>query len=330
MNDALGRPLRDLRISVTDRCNLRCRYCMPAEIFGPDHAFLHPKALLSFDQIEAVARAGASLGVRKLRLTGGEPLLRPHLPDLVARLARIEGIEEVALTSNGLLLPRQARALRAAGLARVTVSLDSLCPSTFGAMNGLGVPPEKVIAGIEAALAAGLGVKINTVVQRGRNDDDLADFWRKIRHLGSVRFIEYMDVGASNTWNMAEVLPSAEVRARLEEDFSPLPPKTEGEVATRFLSESGHEVGFISSVTEPFCGGCTRLRLSAVGALYTCLFATEGHDLRPLLNETVNPKRIAEAIAAIWQQRNDRYSEQRSENSTKDRRGRLEMSFIGG
>ncbi|MFC6592701.1 GTP 3',8-cyclase MoaA [Deinococcus lacus] len=333
--DHLGRPLRDLRISVIDRCNLRCTYCMPAEVFGPDYAFLPQSELLSFDEIERVARVMVGLGTQKLRITGGEPLLRRDLPLLIERLSAIPGVTDLAMTTNGLLLPRLAPALAQAGLQRVTVSLDSLDAEVFGQMNGLGVGPERVLSGIEAALAAGLGVKVNTVVERGVNDTGLAELWRGLRKQATVRFIEFMDVGNHNGWNRERVLPSAEVLSRLASGegeplvFTPLPSRHPGEVASRFRSSSGHEVGLISSVTAPFCGSCSRLRLSATGQLYTCLFATQGHDLRAPLRAGATDAELSDSIRRLWTQRRDRYSEERGEQGDTQRQ-RVEMSFIGG
>ncbi|WP_034385398.1 GTP 3',8-cyclase MoaA [Deinococcus sp. YIM 77859] len=330
--DRLGRPLRDLRVSVTDRCNLRCTYCMPAEVFGPDYAFLPRAELLSFEEIERLVRAFVALGVRKLRLTGGEPLLRRDLPDLIAQLCRIEGIEDIALTTNGLLLPRLAASLKAAGLQRVTVSLDSLDPDIFGRMNGRGVHPQRVLDGIEAALRAGLRVKVNTVVQRGVNDEGLRELWLALREQAVVRFIEFMDVGNHNGWNLEAVVPSGEVLARLSDDgtgaeFRPVNPSYRGEVAARYRNAEGHEVGLISSVTAPFCGDCSRARLSAVGVLYTCLFAAAGTDLRAPLRAGASNEALQALIAGVWQDRRDRYSEERGEVT---RARKVEMSHIGG
>ncbi|GAA5534610.1 GTP 3',8-cyclase [Deinococcus aluminii] len=330
--DRLGRPLRDLRISVTDRCNLRCTYCMPASVFGPDYAFLPRAELLTFEEIERLSRAFVALGVRKLRLTGGEPLLRRDLPELVARLSGIEGVDDIALTTNGLLLPRLAADLKAAGLKRVTVSLDSLDPEVFGQMNGLNVHPQRVLDGIEAALKAGLGVKVNTVVQRGVNDAGLRELWLALREQAVVRFIEFMDVGNHNGWNLDAVVPSREVLARLSAngtgaEFQPVNPHYRGEVAARHQDGAGHEVGLISSVTAPFCGDCSRARLSAVGVLYTCLFADQGTDLRAPLRAGADDAALRELIAGVWQGRRDRYSEERGE-VTRERK--VEMSHIGG
>lgn len=334
MLDLLGRPLRDLRISVTDRCNLRCTYCMPADVFGPDYAFLPRAELLSFEEIERLARAFVALGVRKLRVTGGEPTLRRDLPTLIAALAAIPDVEDVAMTTNGLLLPRVAADLKAAGLRRVTVSIDSLDPEVFGRMNGLGTHPQKVMDGIEAALTAGLGVKVNTVVQRGVNDAGLRELWLALRELAPVRFIEFMDVGNHNGWNLDSVVPSREVLARLgggagAAHFQPLRADYRGEVASRYADPEGREVGLISSVTAPFCGDCSRARISAVGVLYTCLFASGGTDLRAALRAGASDAALRELIAGVWAGRNDRYSEERGE-ATVALRPKVEMSHIGG
>ncbi|MDV6374361.1 GTP 3',8-cyclase MoaA [Deinococcus sp. ZS9-10] len=334
--DQLGRPLRDLRISVTDRCNLRCTYCMPAEIFGSDYAFLPRAELLSFEEIERLARTFVSLGVEKLRITGGEPTLRRDLPELISRLARIDGVQDIALTTNGLLLPRLAPALREAGLDRVTVSIDSLDPEVFGRMNGLGTHPKKVLDGIDAALSAGLGVKINTVVQRGVNEEGLRNLWLALRDKAVLRFIEFMDVGNHNGWNLDSVVPSREVLARLSADgtgaeFAPVSPNYKGEVAARHADVDGHEIGLISSVSAPFCGDCSRARISAVGALYTCLFAGSGTDLRAPLRAGADDDAMRELVAGVWAARQDRYSEERGEvtRGQKDRQ-KVEMSHIGG
>ena len=330
--DQLGRPLRDLRISVTDRCNLRCTYCMPADIFGPDYAFLPRIELLSFEEIERLARTFVDLGVQKLRITGGEPTLRRDLPELISRLAQIEGVQDIALTTNGLLLPRLAPALRAAGLNRVTVSIDSLDPEVFGRMNGLGTHPQKVLDGIEAALSAGLGVKINTVVQRGVNDDGLRNLWLALRDKAVLRLIEFMDVGNHTGWTLDSVVPSREVLARLSADgtgaeFTPVSPNYRGEVAARHVDADGHEIGLISSVSSPFCGECSRARISAVGVLYTCLFAGTGTDLRAPLRAGADDEAMRELIAGVWRMRRDRYSEERGEVT---RGQKVEMSHIGG
>ncbi|GGL85715.1 hypothetical protein GCM10010840_24510 [Deinococcus aerolatus] len=334
--DQLGRPLRDLRISVTDRCNLRCTYCMPADIFGPSYAFLPRTELLSFEEIERLARTFVGLGVQKLRITGGEPTLRRDLPELISRLARIDGVQDIALTTNGLLLPRLAADLQAAGLNRVTVSIDSLDPEVFGRMNGLGTHPQKVLDGIEAALTAGLGVKINTVVQRGVNEDGLRNLWLALRGRAVLRFIEFMDVGNHNGWNLDSVVPSREVLARLSADgtgaeFRPVSPNYAGEVAARHVGADGHEIGLISSVSAPFCGDCSRARVSAVGVLYSCLFAGSGTDLRAPLRAGADDTAMHRLIADVWRARQDRYSEERGEVTRAQRKEqKVEMSHIGG
>jgi len=336
--DQLGRPLRDLRLSVTDRCNLRCTYCMPKEVFGPDFDFLPRAQLLSFEELERLTRLFVRGGVQKLRLTGGEPLLRAGLPELIARLVSIAGVQDVAMTTNGLLLPRLARDLKAAGLKRVTVSLDSLDPEVFGHMNGLGVHPDKVLDGIEAALQAGLGVKINTVVQRGVNDASLGELWRALRGKAVLRFIEFMDVGNHNGWNLDAVVPPNEVLARLSDvadgaAFTAAEANYRGEVATRYTDAQGHEVGLITSVSAPFCGDCTRARLSAMGVLYTCLFASGGLDLRDPLRTGASDDEVYALLSERWQARTDRYSEQRSALTRKNgaaQQQKVEMSHIGG
>ncbi len=329
--DTLGRPLRDLRISVTDRCNFRCTYCMPKEVFGRDYAFLERSELLTFEEIERVARVFVGLGVRKLRLTGGEPLLRRDVEELVARLARLGDID-LAMTTNGSALRAKAPALAAAGLRRVTVSLDSLDDEVFGAMNDVNFPVARVLEGIEAAAAAGLPVKINTVVQRGVNDAGVVDMARFFKGTGHVvRFIEYMDVGASNGWRMEDVVPAAEIVAAIDArmPLEPIEPAYPGEVARRYRYRDGSgEIGVIASVTRPFCRSCTRARLSAEGKLYTCLFAARGHDLRALLRAGASDDELTGAIAGIWERRGDRYSELRSAATTG--MPKVEMSYIGG
>lgn len=331
--DTHARPLHDLRISVTDRCNLRCTYCMPKERFGEKYVFLPREELLRFEEIARVARAAARLGARKLRITGGEPLLRRDLPQLITMLGSIPSIEDIALTTNGLLLPELAASLRAAGLNRLTVSLDSLDDAVFQRMNGIGSPVARVLEGIAAAEAAGFNaLKINAVIQRGVNDAGalaLAEHFRGTPHV--VRFIEYMDVGTVNRWEYGEVLPSRELLARINtrHPLQAAQPNYHGEVAERYVYEDGQgEIGFISSVTQPFCGGCTRLRLSADGALYTCLFAGEGHDLRALLRSGATDADIEQFIATLWRTRGDRYSELRA--ATPRPTGKVEMYHVGG
>ena len=331
--DTLGRPLHDLRISVTDRCNFRCTYCMPKEVFGRDHEFLARELLLSFEEITRLTRLFAGLGVHKVRLTGGEPLLRKDVEQLVAMLAAIDGIEDLTLTTNGSLLERKAAALAAAGLDRVTVSLDSLDDATFMKMNDVGFPVAKVLDAIEAAAAAGLGpVKVNVVVKRGVNDHEvvaLARHFKATPHV--VRFIEYMDVGHTNGWRLDDVVPAADVIAAISAvmPLEPVAPNYPGEVATRYRYIDGSgEIGVIASVTRPFCGGCTRARLSAEGSLYTCLFATGGHDLRAMLRDGADDDAITEAISSLWGRRVDRYSEIRSAATAGWEK--VEMSYIGG
>ena len=330
--DRLGRALADLRISVTDRCNFRCRYCMPREMFGADHAFLAREELLTFDEIARLARIFAEAGVRKVRLTGGEPLLRPRLHELIAQLAAIDGLD-IALTTNGSLLAQQARALKDAGLRRVTVSLDSLDEDVFASMNDVGFPASRVLEGIQAACEAGLSpVKVNAVVRRDVNDDGIVDLVRRFKRTGViVRFIEYMDVGTTNGWRFDDVVPAREIVARIDAEMpvEPVEPAYRGEVAKRWRFRDGSgEIGVIASVTQPFCGDCTRARLSADGAMYGCLFAAQGTDLRSLLRAGANDDVIRAAIAGVWARRNDRYSELRSSEAI--RLQRIEMSYIGG
>jgi len=329
--DTLGRPMRDLRISVTDRCNFRCVYCMPREVFDAGHEFLPHSAILSFEEIARLARIFAGLGVRKIRLTGGEPLVRKQLHRLVAMLSELP--VELTLTTNGSLLARNAAALKAAGLHRVTVSLDSLDDATFRAMNDADFPVTKVIEGIEAAAAAGLApVKINMVVKRGTNDGDIvamAGRWRGTGHI--IRFIEYMDVGSTNGWRMDDVVPSAEVVRRIHETWAlePIDASYPGEVAERwrYLDGAG-EIGVISSVTQAFCSSCNRMRLSTEGSLYTCLFGQSGHDLKSLLRAGATDEELRNEIAAVWQRRTDRYSEIRTSQTPAAKK--VEMSYIGG
>ncbi len=330
--DRLGRPLHDLRISVTDRCNFRCRYCMPREVFGPDFAFLPRSEILAFEEIARLARLFAARGVRKFRLTGGEPTLRADLPALIRMLKAIPGAE-VAMTTNGTLLKAQAPALAAAGLDRVTVSLDSLDDAVFRAMNDMDFPVALVLEGIEAATAAGLPpAKVNAVVRRGVNDHTLVDLARHFRGTAHVlRFIEFMDVGTTNGWRMDEVLPASDLLARLDAAWplDPVEAAYAGEVARRYRYRDGAgEVGFITSVTQPFCGDCTRARLSAEGGLYTCLFAAEGTDFRALLRAGASDDEIGALIDATWRAREDRYSELRAAGTPGLKK--VEMSYIGG
>ena len=329
--DTRARPMRDLRISVTDRCNFRCTYCMPREVFDSGYKFLPHEAILSFEEIARLARIFVGLGVEKIRLTGGEPLVRRDVPRLIAML---QGLNvEITLTTNGSLLAKQAQALARAGLNRVTVSLDSLDDATFRRMNDADFPVAKVIEGIDAATAAGLEpIKINMVVRRGVNDDGIlamAERWRGSGHI--VRFIEFMDVGSTNGWRMDDVVPSAEVVRRISERWKlePVGANYAGEVAERWrYADGGGEIGVISSVTQAFCSTCTRMRLSTEGSLYTCLFAQSGHDLKSLLRGGASDDEIRNEVAAVWQKREDRYSEIRSVETAKAKK--VEMSYIGG
>ena len=352
--DQLGRPLRDLRISVTDRCNFRCNYCMPKEVFDKDYAYLPHSALLSFEEITRIARLFAAHGVRKIRLTGGEPLLRKNIEVLIEQLAKLRTVDgqplDLTLTTNGSLLARKAQALKAAGLNRVTVSLDGLDDAVFRSMNDVDFPVADVLAGIEAARAAGLGrdvpgggIKVNMVVKRGTNDHEILPMARHFKGSGIVlRFIEYMDVGATNGWRMNEVLPSAELVQRLHADMPlvQLEPSAPGETAERwgFANAAGAhdlaagEIGVISSVTQAFCHDCNRARLSTEGKLYLCLFASQGHDLRSLIRGGATDADMESAIGHIWGARSDRYSELRSAIKADSGSGarRVEMSYIGG
>jgi cyclic pyranopterin phosphate synthase len=329
----LGRPLRDLRISVTDRCNFRCVYCMPKEVFGRGYRFMDRKELLTFEEIERVARVFAGLGVEKVRITGGEPLLRRDLEKLIAALASIDGLD-LTLTTNGALLAQQAQLLADAGLRRITVSLDSLDDGVFRAMNGVDFPVSRVLAGIDAAAAAGLPVKVNAVVKRGANDTEIVALARHFRGTGHVlRFIEYMDVGATNGWRLDDVVPASEIVGAVDAMFplEVVEPAYRGEVARRWRYRDGSgEIGVISSVTQPFCGDCTRARISADGRLYTCLFASTGHDLRALIRTSPDDEELRDAIAAVWTRRIDRYSELRTAQTAQAAEPRVEMSYIGG
>lgn len=329
MDDSRGRALRDLRVSVTDRCNFRCPYCMPRELFGPDHSFLPRSELLTYEEIARLVRAFADLGVTKVRLTGGEPLLRRDLEVLVAQVAATPGVEDIALTTNGSLLSTRAGALKAAGLHRVTVSLDSLEPQAFTVLSDTKVPLSQVLDGIAAATAAGLPVKLNTVLQRGVNDAGLLDLVAFAREAGhTLRIIEFMDVGTTNGWLHEQVVPSAEVRSRIHAAF-PLEPIGDEGTAERWRFADGRgEVGFVSSVSKPFCGTCTRARITAVGELFTCLFAATGTDLRAVLRGDATDDDLRAAIGGRWARRDDRYSELRGAGATD--LPRPEMSYLGG
>jgi cyclic pyranopterin phosphate synthase len=331
VEDTLARPLRDLRISVTDRCNFRCVYCMPKEVFGRGYRFMDRKELLTFEEIERLARAFAHQGVEKIRITGGEPLLRRDLESLIARLAAIPGLD-LTLTTNGAVLPQKAQALRDAGLRRITVSLDSLDDATFRAMNDVDFPVGRVLDGIDAARAAGLPVKVNAVVKRGANDHEMLALAQHFRGSGVVvRFIEYMDVGATNGWRLDDVVPAAEIVGTIDAELplEPVEASYRGEVARRWRYRDGSgEIGVIASVTQPFCGDCTRARISAEGRLYTCLFAVRGTDLRALVRSGATDDELQQAIAAVWGRRTDRYSERRTERTAD--MPKVEMSYIGG
>jgi cyclic pyranopterin phosphate synthase len=334
--DRLGRPLETLRVSITDRCNFRCVYCMPKEVFGREYAFLERRELLTFEELARVVGIFAGLGVRTVRLTGGEPLVRRHVETLVELLSAIETPDgeklELALTTNGSLLAQKAEALAAAGLSRVTVSLDSLDDHAFRAMNDVDFPVQRVLEGIDAAAAAGLPVKVNAVVKRGANDDDvlaLADHFRGSGH--TLRFIEYMDVGSTNGWRLEDVVSAEEIVRRISAEWPLEPVTAERTDATarrwRYRDGAG-EIGVIASVTQPFCGGCSRARLSAEGRLYTCLFAARGHDLRAPLRLGASDEEISERFRGIWSRRTDRYSELRTAETAAS--PKVEMSYIGG
>jgi GTP 3',8-cyclase len=334
--DRLGRPLETLRVSVTDRCNFRCVYCMPKEVFGRDHVFLERKELLSLEEIARAAGIFASLGVRTVRITGGEPLVRrnvEHLIELLAAIERPDGSKlELALTTNGSLLPQKAKALAAAGLSRVTVSLDSLDEEAFRALNDVDFPVERVLEGIDAAAAAGLPVKVNAVVKRGANDGDLLALAERFRGSGHVlRFIEYMDVGSTNGWRLEDVVSADEIVGTIGERW-PLEPVTADSPDStsrrfRYVDGAG-EIGVVASVTKPFCGGCSRARLSAEGRLYTCLFAQRGHDLRAPLRLGATDEELTETLRGVWGRRTDRYSELRTAETAA--LPKVEMSYIGG
>jgi cyclic pyranopterin phosphate synthase len=332
VKDKLGREFRDLRISVTDRCNMRCVYCMPKELFNSDYPFLRKEELLTFEEIHRLARIIAPLGVRKIRITGGEPLVRRDIEDLVAMLADIPGVE-LTMTTNGILLPKKAQKLKDSGLERVTVSLDSDDDTIFRNMNDAGYPVGAVLSGIQAAEEAGLApIKINMVVKRGVNETSILSMADRFRGTGHIlRFIEYMDVGSSNDWKLEHVVPAAEMIERINREFAiePIEPNYTGEVARRWrYLDGGGEIGVIASVTQPFCGDCSRARLSAEGKLYTCLFAVKGQDLKDLIRNGSTDDEISGLIGSIWGNRLDRYSEVR--DAKTDRMRKIEMSYIGG
>ncbi len=334
LTDTFGRAIRDLRISVTDRCNFRCVYCMPKEIFGPDYSYLPHAAILTYEEIARLARLFVHLGVRKIRLTGGEPLIRREVEKLVAMLADLADLDDLSLTTNGSALTKEkAQTLRDAGLRRITISLDSLDDAAFRAMNDVDFPVARVLQAIDNAVSVGLApVKINMVVKRGMNEHAVVPMARYFRGSGHIlRFIEYMDVGSTNAWRLDDVVSAAQVVDMINAEFpiEPVSANYRGEVAKRWRYRDGAgEIGIISSVTQPFCGSCTRARLSAEGSLYTCLFATEGHDLRRLLRRGASDEYIAEFISATWSRRSDRYSELRNAETSTVRK--VEMSYIGG
>ena len=333
IKDKLNRPLHDLRISVIDRCNFRCQYCMPADQFGPDFEFLPKSALLTYEEIERLAKIFVSLGVEKIRLTGGEPLLRRDMPILVEKLSAIEGLMDIGLTTNGVLLPKFAKDLKEAGLKRVNVSLDTLNDELFGFINGRGVGTGPVLEGIEAAKQAGLRVKINMVVKKGLNDSEIVPMAEYCKENGlELRYIEFMDVGSTNGWKMDDVITKKQIYYILKEQFElePVDPAYYGEVAKLYrYKDKDVNVGFITSVSESFCSSCTRSRLSANGQIFTCLFNGNGHDIRNFMRNGASDEEIRERVSAIWNGRDDRYSDERTAETHKNRK-KIEMSYIGG
>ena len=331
--DKLGRPIRDLRISVTDRCNFRCAYCMPKEVFGDDYVFLPKNELLSFEEIERFAKLFALLGVKKLRLTGGEPLMRRDLPKLVEKLMKIEGIEDIGLTTNGVLLKQYAQPLYDAGLRRLNMSLDALDPEIFGKLNGRGIKPELILSNIDYAQKIGFEIKVNMVVQKGVNEGEILPMAAYFKERGiTLRFIEFMDVGNDNGWSFEKVVTKKEIYDMISavHDIEPAEEDYYGEVAKRYrYLDNGAQVGFITSVSESFCSTCTRSRLSSDGKLYTCLFASEGFDLRELIRSGMTDAELLDAITGVWERRGDRYSDERTEQTAKNRK-KIGMSYIGG
>ncbi|OWR32598.1 GTP 3',8-cyclase MoaA [Saccharibacillus sp. O23] len=331
--DRLRRPIRDLRISVTDRCNFRCTYCMPKEIFGDDYAFMPKNELLTFEEIERLTGIFASIGVKKIRLTGGEPLLRRGMPDLVSRVLKVEGVEDVGLTTNGLLLGANAQPLYEAGLRRLNVSLDALDPELFGRLNGRGIDSAQILRQIDLAREVGFEVKVNMVVQKGANDGQILPMAAYFKERGiTLRFIEFMDVGNDNGWSFKRVVTKKEIyeQLRTAHELEAVEPDYFGEVASRYRYRgTDTEVGFITSVSESFCSSCTRARLSSNGIFYTCLFASSGFDLRELLRGGAGDDEIRSAIVDVWERRADRYSDERTEQTAKNRK-KINMSYIGG
>lgn len=333
ITDKLGRPIRDLRISVTDRCNFRCSYCMPKEIFGDDYVFLPKSELLSFEEMVRFARIFASLGVKKLRITGGEPLMRRDLPRLIEKLMGIEGIEDIGLTTNGVLLKQYAQPLYDAGLRRLNMSLDALDPDIFGKLNGRGIKPDLILSNIDYAQKIGFEIKVNMVVQKGANEGEILPMAAYFKERGiTLRFIEFMDVGNDNGWSFKKVVTKKEIYDMLSavHDIEPAEQHYYGEVAKRYrYVDNGAEVGFITSVSESFCSTCTRARLSSDGKLYTCLFASKGFDLRELIRSGMTDAELTDAIMGVWERRGDRYSDERTEQTAKNRK-KIGMSYIGG
>ncbi|MDX1807055.1 MAG: GTP 3',8-cyclase MoaA [Paenisporosarcina sp.] len=333
LQDQLRRPIRDLRISVTDKCNFRCSYCMPREVFGDDYAFLPKQDLLSFEEIHRLTKLFVSLGVKKIRLTGGEPLMRRGLPELVKKILSVDGVEDIGLTTNGLLLGQQAQPLYDAGLRRLNISLDALDAELFGKLNGRGVSPLHILKQIDHAIEVGFEIKVNMVVQKGVNDSEILPMAAYFKERGiTLRFIEFMDVGNDNGWSFKKVVTKKEIHDRLLSvyDLEPIDKDYYGEVAKRYrYKDSNSHVGFITSVSESFCSSCTRARLSSDGKFYTCLFATEGFDLRKLLRSDLDDEAILAAISSVWLQRSDRYSDERTEQTSRSRK-KIGMSYIGG
>lgn len=333
VQDHFGRQLRDLRISVIDKCNFRCTYCMPKEIFGHDFPFLPESELLRFDEICRLAKQFAALGVTKIRITGGEPLLRKNLHELIAQLHRVHGIKDIALTTNAVLLPKQAPKLKAAGLERVNISLDGIEDEVFKQINGRGVGAQPVLKGIDAAIEAGLKVKLNMVVKKGMNESQILPMARYFKDKDVIlRYIEFMDVGNYNGWDLKNVVSKQEIIEKIHEEMplEAIEPNYDGEVATRYRYLDGTgEVGVISSVTDSFCSSCTRLRLSADGKLYTCLFASDGYDIKSKLRAGCDDQKLRDNLTQLWHRRKDRYSDERSEKG-KNKRKKIEMSYIGG
>lgn len=333
LKDQLGRPIRDLRISVTDRCNFRCSYCMPKEVFGDDYAFLPKQELLSFEEIHRLTQVFVSMGVKKIRLTGGEPLLRRGLPELVKKIFSVEGVEDVGLTTNGLLLKQHGPALFEAGLRRLNISLDALDPDLFGKLNGRGVGSSPILQNIDFAKELGFEIKVNMVVQKGVNEAEILPMAAYFKEKGiTLRYIEFMDVGNDNGWSFEKVVTKKEILEKLRSayELEPVDQDYFGEVAKRYRYKgSDSQVGFITSVSESFCSSCTRARLSSDGKFYTCLFATEGFDIRELLRSGLDDKELLQAISNVWERRSDRYSDERTEQTAKSRK-KIGMSYIGG